>query len=84
MITGAITTPAKAFSFLAIDDLNFNSPAGQVFCLEGRRKRRIVYKQPTKFGLLLPGEILRQAFNGLLAVVCHGYKRQVLVTIAAM
>jgi hypothetical protein len=34
--------------------------------------------------LLLPGEVLRQAFKGLLAVVSHGYKRQVLVTIAAM
>ena len=30
------------------------------------------------------GEVLRQAFKGLLAVVSHGYKRQVLVTIAAM
>jgi hypothetical protein len=34
--------------------------------------------------LLLPGEILGQALNRLLAVVSHGYKRQVLVTIAAM
>ena len=79
-----ITTSAKALSFLAGDDLHFNSPAGQLFWLEGSRKRCIVYKQPNKLALLLPGEILRQALNRLLAVVSHGYKRQVLVTIAAM
>jgi len=69
---------------LAIDDLNFNSPAAQLVLLEGSRKRCVIYKQPNKFALLLPGEVLRQAFKGLLAVVSHGYKRQVLVTIAAM
>jgi hypothetical protein len=79
-----ITTSAKALSFLAGDDLNFHSPASQLFWLEGSRKRCIVYKQPNKLALLLPGEILCQALNRLLAVVSHGYKRQVLVTIAAM
>jgi hypothetical protein len=69
---------------LAIDDLNFHSPAAQLFWPEGSRKRCVIYKQPNKLALLLPGEVLRQAFKGLLAVVSHGYKRQVLVTIAAM